>query len=70
MTKKILQPGLVRAFRDSSEAVARVKSRRYGAEFMALVALREAAWTALVRSNDRAGYMACRTMRAFQSLPV
>ena len=66
MTQKILQPGLVRAFRDCSDAVTRDVAGRYSPEWVAKVVAREAAWTQLVRSNDRAGYMACRVQRSFQ----
>ena len=67
MTQKILQPGLVRAFRDCSDAVTSDKAGRYSSAWVAKVAAREAAWAALSGpKGDRAGMLACRTQRAFQ----
>ena len=67
MTKKILQPALVRAFRDSSDAVFRDVAGRYGPAWMAKLAIREAAWQALAGpTGDRAGMLACRVQRAGQ----
>lgn len=67
MTKKILQPGLVRAFRDSSDAVTRDVAGRYSPEWVAKVIAREAAWQALAGpKGDRAGMLACRVQRSFQ----
>ena len=67
MTQKILQPALVRAFRDSSEAVTSDKAGRYSPAWVAKLATREAAWAALAGpKGDRAGMLACRTQRMFQ----
>ena len=67
MTQKILQPGLVRAFRDSSDAVFRDVAGRYSPAWMAKLAIREAAWAALSGpKGDRAGMLACRVQRSFQ----
>ena len=67
MTKKILQPALVRAFRDCSAAVPADKAGRYGPAWVEKVVAREAAWQALAGPNgDRAGMLACRVQRSFQ----
>ena len=64
MTQKILQPALVRAFRDSSDAVTRDVAGRYSPAWVAKVATREAAWQALAGpKGDRAGMLACRIQR-------
>ena len=67
MTKKILQPALVRAFLDASDSFTRDQSGRYGPDWTAKVVAREAAWQALSGPHgDRAGMLACRVQRSFQ----
>lgn len=67
MTKKIENPGLVKAFRDASAAALAFTPREYGCRAEGLaIAAREAAWKALLQKGGGGDFNATRSLRFCQ----
>ena len=67
MTKKIENPGLVKAFRDASHASLQFTPREWGCAAQgAAITLREAAWLAILHKGGAGDYNATRKLRYHQ----
>ena len=69
MTKKIENPGLVKAFRDASFASLQFTPREWGCAAQgAAITARENAWKALLQKGGLGDWRAVRSLRANQKV--